>query len=665
MKSRYSIKLLSKIASSILFFTLFSTSIEAQKYTFGKPNISEFDKIKFEDDTTTKAIVLYDSALTCFSAIREQFTIITNYFKRIKIISDDGVNEGTIVIQRRGGEYFEKYEPYLKVEGFSYRKGKDNQIISTPLDSNDVFITANTIKIVFPRVKKGSIIEYNLIMESPASANLFGWRFMDNNPVIKSTFRIEIPEYFNVAAITNGKTEIKIQKLTDTLYSSPKKQTSFFKELGSTSKINVKRINYSLENLQGINDENYIHNEVDLIPSISFHLYELRIDDFYRKFIDTWIEYSNKYCENDNLQFGKNRIERLKGYFHPVIQEGLTDREKINTLVRYTKDNIQWDGNKSERALTDVFKTIDLKKGNSADINLVLIALLKANGYDAHPVIISSRGNGEMNVQFPNEYQLNQMVVGIRYNDNWVFRDATNKYLNDDLLPLEAYNGNALIPMKDNPLFVDLSTDLLQMSEKTHHEIKVDQSLKVKIKAEITLDLFTSAYFRKLVDEKKSKNGLRLLLEQSTLHSIDSLAILNKDDYQEALKLAIFKTISSDSSSNKIEPFFIGQLNNNPFKTPSRFNNITFPHPLKEIITTAITFEGFSPKFKVPVKKLTEFSQRGIVFQYESSFTENQVNIMSRRLINRTTYNATDYAEIKAYFAYIIEKQHEAIEILP
>ena len=662
------LKYLSTRKISILFAIIcfiFQVKLCGQTFKFGEPYKEAFNNVKFEDDTSNTAVILYDSANTYFSAIREQFTIITEQFKRIKIISDKSENEGEIVIERYGGEYFEKYEPLVAIKGFSHRIGKNNEIITKKLDSTDIFITANTIKIFFPKVKKGTIIEYHIIVEEPATANLIKWNFQERNPIIRSVFKIEIPEYFNVAAVTRGKSLIISENLGDSLYSNPKNQIAIFRELGSQTKIKVKRFKYSMDNIEGRQNEPFVLNLIDEIPAMDFHLYELKIKDTYLKLIDTWTEYSEKYGKSDNLLFSSSRIERLNKFFPITILPDISEREKINIIVRHVKNTIQWNGIRSENAQNDVFKLLDLKKGSSAEVNLVLLAFLKAKGFEAYPAIISSRGRGVLNVKFPDKSQLNQMVVAIKYNDSYVFRDATDKYLSDDILPLDAYNGDALIPIKENPLFVNLSADYLQLTEKTHHEIQVESDTSVNIKASITLHLFDSAKVRKELEKEKSSAGIKKWLDYNANYPSDSMVIENQHDIQEALRITLYKKLTDTLKSDSIQVFYLGQLNTNPLKSDKRFSDIQFTHSIKETITSTVEFADVNMKFKTPARKLINYSDNGIIFQYEINTIENKVSVMSRRVINKTKYEVTSFKEIQTLYTDIIAKQHEPIIILP
>ena len=56
-------------------------------------------------------------------------------------------------------------------------------------------------------------------------------------------------------------------------------------------------------------------------------------------------------------------------------------------------------------------KAWDKRSGNTGDINLILLSLLKEAGVIAYPCLISTRNNGKINTAYPFLDQFNALYV--------------------------------------------------------------------------------------------------------------------------------------------------------------------------------------------------------------------------------------------------------------
>ena len=107
-----------------------------------------------------------------------------------------------------------------------------------------------------------------------------------------------------------------------------------------------------------------------------------------------------------------------------------------------------WNENNSYNCEKGVKKAFKEKVGNSADINLMLVAMLRHAGLDANPIIVSTRSNGI--AIFPSRFAFNYVIVGVKLSndENIVLLDATNKNTLPNILPLKVLNwsGRMLMP---------------------------------------------------------------------------------------------------------------------------------------------------------------------------------------------------------------------------
>tara|TARA_R110002020_G_scaffold293535_6_gene509255 strand:- start:5705 stop:6046 length:342 start_codon:yes stop_codon:yes gene_type:complete len=88
---------------------------------------------------------------------------------------------------------------------------------------------------------------------------------------------------------------------------------------------------------------------------------------------------SVRYLENDAKQL--------------ISQEGDT-LNRLKKAFEFVKHRITWNGKRSYWAKKDLEESYTSRTGNVAGVNLNLIAFLNACGFDAHPVLLSTRQHG-------------------------------------------------------------------------------------------------------------------------------------------------------------------------------------------------------------------------------------------------------------------------------
>src|SRR5690606_1664378 len=92
-----------------------------------------------------------------------------------------------------------------------------------------------------------------------------------------------------------------------------------------------------------------------------------------------------------------------------------------------------------------VKNALERRSGNIGDINLALIAGLRAAGLDGEAVILSTRDNGIVNDLHPVLSDFNYVVAKVNIGDAYYLLDASDPLLPFGLLPLHCINGKARV----------------------------------------------------------------------------------------------------------------------------------------------------------------------------------------------------------------------------
>ena len=126
------------------------------------------------------------------------------------------------------------------------------------------------------------------------------------------------------------------------------------------------------------------------------------------------------------------------------------------------------------------------KTGNTAEINLMLTAMLRFAGLNANPVLISTRDNGI--AFFPSRTAFNYVIAAVETPEGLILLDATEKYSEPNILPLRDLNWIGRLIRKDGTSTeVDLMPKTLSR-EATNMSVvlKADGSAEGKIRRQLT-----------------------------------------------------------------------------------------------------------------------------------------------------------------------------------
>ncbi len=127
---------------------------------------------------------------------------------------------------------------------------------------------------------------------------------------------------------------------------------------------------------------------------------------------------------------------------------GKPEKVKSRVIIEYVKANFTWDGNYSKYASQSAKDFFSTKTGNSADINLFLVALLNNAGIVTDPMILSIRDHGKVKTDYPFDHFTNY-VVALVYTNSAFMADGTQKLLPYNKIPPKCMNEQGLIVTDD------------------------------------------------------------------------------------------------------------------------------------------------------------------------------------------------------------------------
>ena len=195
-------------------------------------------------------------------------------------------------------------------------------------------------------------------------------------------------------------------------------------------------------------------------------------------------------------KFGKE-IKEFDYFMHDlklVINNKKEPTDRINAVFNYLKSNMNWNENYGYYAKKGVKKAYQEKSGNAAEINFILLSMLKMAGIEAYPVLISTRENSVAN--FPNKSTFNYVIVAAEIDGKKSLLDASHKLTAPNILPLNVLNWNGRLIKKDGSS-EEIQLDPTQQSKEIYSLIvKINPDGKMNGQARIQRTDYDAYSFR-------------------------------------------------------------------------------------------------------------------------------------------------------------------------
>ncbi len=165
-----------------------------------------------------------------------------------------------------------------------------------------------------------------------------------------------------------------------------------------------------------------------------------------------WTELGRHRAEQYDAFIGKSKaIEREAARLVAPSDSDESKLRKIYARVQQIRA-VSYEGDKTDKEK----KQENLKENKNAEdvlnrgyayanqINLLFIALARAAKFQAYPVLVASRKNLFFVEDLPNEYQLNAMVVQVRFGSELIYLDPATRFCPYGLLPWEETDTGAV-----------------------------------------------------------------------------------------------------------------------------------------------------------------------------------------------------------------------------
>ncbi len=644
---------------SIIFFRLNAQTFSRE---FGKVGKDDIELNEYALDKEAAALVLFDIGKSYFVETNNGFEVVFERATRIKVFSDAGVKWANVEIPFYGADNI--YENVSDIEAISYNF-ENGRLIKTQLDVCKIFEEKinkywTMKKIAIPNVKAGSVIEYRYKINSQSMFNFRDWEFQWRIPVVYSEYITRMIPFYEYVYILQGAS--KFDEFESYVDKGLARNFGARAGYGSTG-VNDMVYKFVMKDLPAFGDEEFISSINDYIIKIDFQLSKIhRMDGSKTEIMSTWEELIKELLKHED--FGKwitkaTNLSKKIPEIQKINQSPLNER--FNLVVDYVKANYNWDGFNSKYASKSPNKLLSDKTGNSADLNLLCIGLLKAVGIEAGPVILSTRNHGKIHYNYPFIHFFNYVAILANVEGKLVLSDATDVMAMNNRVPAKCINDRALIVKEGKVEWIEMGSKFVT-STTTFMQMNVSDSI-------ISVDILKNATeydalnFRKNYGDKTE--NIKIKLANSTYNlDEESIKIDNYADKTKPYRMRYRISFKPEQHNNKIyvSPFLQEIIKDNPLKQKER------KYPIDMVYHERSSFRA---TLSLPKAYLVEhipadlhINNELVEIKYSITKLSDDLQINFDYYFKQAIFEPQEYEKMKQCFEDIIKKGNEKIVLV-
>ncbi|NME66472.1 DUF3857 domain-containing protein [Flammeovirga aprica] len=626
-----------------------------QDFEFGAMTKEEFLSERYEVDTSAVAYYVGDYGELWYENGNGFLISALKRTVRIKILKTEGLKYADLLLKYQNGG-----GSIRAIKGNVYNL-VNNKLIKEELRPENIYeeeLTdyAKSKKISFRNVKVGSIIEYSYIKRG--GFYFSKWEAQKDIPVKVSDFIFKYPNVVSFHVRNSA-----FYPLTELPSSTTNIFFNFNMGLVDNNQIVTIR-HWREENIPSFREEPHMSAPNDKKAKIEIEFSRTNI--ITQENYSTWHDIMklllmSKSCggELGKVGYMKSSLKKIKNSTDDKIERA----KQVYTLIQ---ERMTWNG---QEGITvgegGLKKAYDQRKGNVAEINLMLVNALREVGVSAFALLGNTRSNGKIERLNPSLYRLGYLIVYIQCDGEEYFLDATSKDLPFNILPKKALNYQGVV-MSDNLRVNGRFVTIPSLSK--------DEFFK-NIDLEITPDLTVKGSYKGVhkgynavdfLEEYNKDSDKEVLIgkieEKHEGLIVNSYAIQGVEKVGntpiETVEFEIENCIKRAGDSFIINPLQVLDIMESPFKLEERKYPVEFPYPLRRAFTVKLKLpDGFSFKELPTSTRMNLIDNKSGSFRYVVAPNGNEVMIMVDFRLNKMIFLPEEYPFLKKFFedAYALQ----------
>jgi len=603
---------------------------------FGKVSDEELQMTSIPEDPEADAVWLFDRGDIEIILENNRYKLKLKQHARIKILNEEGKEYANFRIPYWHEDRITSLKAHSVLPGGKKIKLDGKQIFDEQEKNLKYKVFA------LPGVEIGAVIEYELEKISEYVHLLEPWYFQNQEFTRVSQYSVVMLPGFSYHVFFRNTFDIE-PTVEDIL------------KVGVSYRL--KEYTWTMRNLPPVKNEPYMRTLEDYRAALHFQLIAFKDQYQYIKFIDSWPELVKKQRSFYD-KYLKEETE-LKDLLQKLTLQPLSDLEKIKTLYNYVRENIITTSRGSQYIDTESAKVLKELKGTGAEKNILLVNLLNAAGFDADPLLISTRGHGRVWENTPMLEQFNYVLAYVQAGKSAYVLDTRDKYCPFGMLPIEDLVEKGLLIDEGEGFFIDIPHPRATNMAYCNTTSALSPEGDLRATTRVRYEGYRAIAARNELAESEEKEFIEEALKESFGEvEIDSFEIQGKEDLESPLSILVHYRVPAyaQATGNMLylsAPIF-NRFEENPFKREKRYFPVEFPYNIAESEDLTISLpEGF--QVMEHPQAVTNRQAGKLTFMNSWKQEETAIKLQRQFMRQQLNFQPREYQELRNFYDSVVQ----------
>lgn len=652
---------------------LFFTPSHSQPFEFGKVSLGDLDLAYYQKKHPDQPAVMIGDIAECsfsYNNSKSRFQFVFEHTRRIMILNEQGITLGDLAIP-----FYSSGNNSESISRFSattyHYDGKKVQ--REKVRQRDGFVSEEgnnwyELKFALPNVRPGTIIEVQYTITSDFLEQLRDWQFQYSFPVEHSQYSLKMLSIFKYRMYYRGFVDLDVNKVTPKLQSFRinQKITSgglSFEGNSFSATFDIQEYLWVARNVPAFQTEPYTDNIRNYLASMNFEMVgEQWPDQKPKNLTASWEDVSRVIHEAQG--FGKFLNSAYTEVFNYIKLDNEKGQDEIlQQALEAIRGKIRWNNRTGLWARQTPEEVLHSAQGNSAEINLMLCALLRNSGIEANPVLLSTRSNGRIPTDDPTLFQFNYLIIAVPDKEGTHrLLDATDQYLPAGYIPQRALNGRGRMITAQESKWVTLENPGVH---------KVDKTYRMKLNNDGSLTGTLEYQYHQLARHDINQH-LQMVGEEKVLMDIESHLntsisepdIIIPEELTEPIiikgSLEIREMVLKVSNEFFFPLLLFETMKKDIFRQEERLYPINFSQKESTQVSIILQLPDDMQLVHIPANQIVRWGNN-MIHEFSTEYHEGTLTLSKEQLIAIPEVPAKDYPKVKGFFDQVMQKNQEQI----
>lgn len=516
---------------------------------------------------------------------------VINHLVRIKIYTDDPLDIAEASLVGIPFYFADNMEQVENVEGFTHQPDGNRLSLDRSTETiSEINSRYRFLEFEMPEPTQGSVLEYKYTVVRRYIEELPDFYFAHRVPTRNARMTLQNQNFLRYNTITQN-IDFDVEYREEFIDNSGVPLVFSYSRPEP-----VKVQTWESDNVPPVNLSAYISSVDDIRGKLKFQISEFGVP---RQPLENSWEYVaaqiRRNSNPDRIVEKQTDLLELGSKIKDFKQDPYATQDSI---FKHVNRRATYNGLSAVFTGDELSHILEGEPANQAEINMVLLTMLRGAGISAKPMFISGREFGRINESFPSLYQFNRVLVYSMIDEEAFFMDASFSQSRPNLIPVESYSEKGFVLDEEGFKWVDIRPEesVFDMTILLEADLTEIGGLMGTITAS------TRGYPSQQIMKDLEAGDLKSEIIKSTFFEAYPDIVISNSEITSTEKKNSTLRIEADfelpeyatsfSDGFEYRPMIVGYLFDNPFESATRRVPITLDAPENLVIQYRVTLPG-------------------------------------------------------------------------